>query len=110
MGDREEQEEHDGRTRVCTLYQTQSKVDQYYYTEELRAIVKRWYANDYKLWNLVKDEEEELMSGRDLAMKLSLERAMRMHWKNGQRKRVRRGLNYCANIVAEGATSSSQAI
>ena len=48
---------------------SQSKLDQYY-TEELRAIVKRLYANDYKLWNLVKDEEE-LMSGRDLAMKLS---------------------------------------
>ena len=48
---------------------SQSKLDQFY-TEELRAIVKRLYANDYKLWNLIKDEEE-LMSGRDLAMKLS---------------------------------------
>ena len=48
---------------------SQSKLDQYY-TEELRAIVKRLYANDYKLWNLVKDEEE-LMSGRDMALKLS---------------------------------------
>ena len=49
--------------------QSQSKVDEYY-TEELKAIVKRLYANDYKVWNLIKDEEE-LMSGRELAMKLS---------------------------------------
>lgn len=49
--------------------QSQSKLDEYY-TEELRAIVKRLYANDYKVWNLIKDEEE-LVSGRELAMKLS---------------------------------------
>ena len=49
--------------------QSQSKLDEYY-TEELRAIVKRLYANDYKVWNLIKDEEE-LVSGRELAIKLS---------------------------------------
>ena len=49
--------------------QSQSKLDEYY-TEELRAIVKRLYANDYKVWNLIKDEEE-LVSGSELAIKLS---------------------------------------
>ncbi|KAK1737849.1 carbohydrate sulfotransferase [Skeletonema marinoi] len=49
--------------------QSQSKLDKYY-TEELQVIVKRLYANDYKVWNLIKDEED-LVSGSELAMKLS---------------------------------------
>jgi hypothetical protein len=49
--------------------QSQSKLDMYY-TEELLDTVKRLYANDYKIWNLIKDEEE-LVSGSELAMKLS---------------------------------------
>ncbi len=49
--------------------QSQSKLDKYY-TEELFQVVRRLYANDYKVWNLIKDEEH-LVSGSELAMKLS---------------------------------------
>ena len=49
--------------------QSQSKLDMYY-TEELLDTVKRLYANDYKIWNLIKDEEE-LVSGSELVMKIS---------------------------------------
>ncbi|KAL7426212.1 hypothetical protein ACHAXM_000376 [Skeletonema potamos] len=49
--------------------QSQSKLDKYY-TKELHEIVARLYANDYKVWNLIKDEED-LVSGSELAMKLS---------------------------------------
>lgn len=49
--------------------QSQSKLDMYY-TEELLDTVKRLYANDYKIWDLIKDEEE-LVGGSELAMKLS---------------------------------------
>jgi hypothetical protein len=49
--------------------QSQSKLDMYY-TEELLDTVKRLYAYDYKIWNLIKDEEE-LVSGSELATKLS---------------------------------------
>ena len=37
--------------------QSQSKLDMYY-TGELLDTVKRLYAKDYKIWNLIKDEEE----------------------------------------------------
>jgi hypothetical protein len=50
--------------------QSQSKLDKYY-TKELHEIVARLYANDYKVWNLIKDEED-LVSGSELAMKLSI--------------------------------------
>ena len=49
--------------------QSQSKLDTYY-TEELLDTVKILYANDYKIWDLIK-VEEELVSGSELAMKLS---------------------------------------
>lgn len=49
--------------------QSQTKLDKYY-TEELLEVVHRLYANDYKVWNLTKDEED-LVSGSKLAMKLS---------------------------------------
>ena len=49
--------------------QSKTKLDQYY-TEELLSIVKRLYARDYELWDLIKDEED-LVSGSELAMRLS---------------------------------------
>lgn len=47
---------------------SRSKMDKYY-TPEMLEKVKRLYEHDYKLWELV--DEEELHSGEELAMSLS---------------------------------------
>lgn len=48
---------------------SRSKMNAYYRSADLLEKVKRLYEQDYKLWELV--NEEELHGGKELAMKLS---------------------------------------